>query len=79
MRCKIFARYYKRGDGGDNSKSASVKGGCLDITCDKVSRFIRFCDAFNILIADLVNGPGYPPGWIRERGSRECDKVRFRV
>ncbi len=45
------------------------KAGCLDIdACDKASRFIRFCDAFNIPIVNLVDVPGYLPGTDQEWG-----------
>ena len=45
------------------------KAGCLDIdACDKASRFIRFCDAFNIPIVSLVDVPGYLPGTEQEWG-----------
>ncbi|MFC1908113.1 acyl-CoA carboxylase subunit beta [Chloroflexota bacterium] len=45
------------------------KAGCLDIdSCDKASRFIRFCDAFNIPIINLVDVPGYLPGTDQEWG-----------
>ncbi|MFC1962120.1 acyl-CoA carboxylase subunit beta [Chloroflexota bacterium] len=45
------------------------KAGCLDIdACDKASRFIRFCDAFNIPIVNLVDVPGYLPGIDQEWG-----------
>ena len=45
------------------------KAGCLDIdACDKASRFIRFCDAFNIPIVTLVDVPGYLPGTEQEWG-----------
>ncbi len=37
--------------------------GCLDINAsDKASRFIRFCDCFNIPIVTFVDVPGYLPG-----------------
>ncbi|WP_274704703.1 carboxyl transferase domain-containing protein, partial [Acetomicrobium sp. S15 = DSM 107314] len=37
--------------------------GCLDIDAsDKASRFIRFCDAFNIPVVTFVDVPGYLPG-----------------
>jgi len=43
--------------------------GCLDIdSCDKASRFIRFCDAFNIPIVNFVDVPGYLPGTAQEWG-----------
>ncbi|MFC1897518.1 acyl-CoA carboxylase subunit beta [Chloroflexota bacterium] len=45
------------------------KAGCLDIdACDKASRFIRFCDAFNIPLVTLVDVPGYLPGTNQEWG-----------
>ncbi|MFC2052099.1 acyl-CoA carboxylase subunit beta [Chloroflexota bacterium] len=45
------------------------KAGCLDINaCDKASRFIRFCDGFNIPIVNLVDVPGYLPGVDQEWG-----------
>ena len=45
------------------------KAGTLDIdACDKASRFIRFCDAFNIPIVNLVDVPGYLPGTDQEWG-----------
>ncbi|MFC2032293.1 acyl-CoA carboxylase subunit beta [Chloroflexota bacterium] len=43
------------------------KAGCLDInSCDKASRFIRFCDAFNIPVISLNDVPGYLPGTDQE-------------
>lgn len=37
--------------------------GTLDIdSSDKISRFVRFCDAFNIPLINLVDTPGYRPG-----------------
>ncbi len=45
------------------------KAGCLDIDAsDKASRFIRFCDAFNIPLVTLVDVPGYLPGTEQEWG-----------
>lgn len=46
-----------------------VMAGCLDINAsDKSSRFIRFCDAFNIPILNLVDVPGFLPGTTQEYG-----------
>jgi len=43
--------------------------GALNIdACDKASRFIRFCDAFNIPVINLVDVPGYMPGTDQEWG-----------
>ncbi len=46
-----------------------VLAGCLDINAsDKASRFIRFCDCFNIPLLTLVDCPGYLPGKQQEHG-----------
>lgn len=43
--------------------------GTLDIdSSDKISRFVRFCDCFNIPLINLVDTPGYLPGKDQERG-----------
>ncbi len=44
-------------------------GGALDINAsDKASRFIRFCDAFNIPMLTVADVPGYLPGSDQEWG-----------
>lgn len=44
-----------------------IKAGCLDVdSSDKAARFIRFCDAFNIPLINLVDVPGYFPGMKQE-------------
>ncbi|MFC1892885.1 acyl-CoA carboxylase subunit beta [Chloroflexota bacterium] len=41
----------------------SYLAGCLDVDAsDKASRFIRFCDAFNIPLVTIADVPGYLPG-----------------
>jgi acetyl-CoA carboxylase carboxyltransferase component len=46
-----------------------VLAGCLDINAsDKASRFIRFCDAFNIPLLTFTDVPGYLPGTDQEWG-----------
>jgi acetyl-CoA/propionyl-CoA carboxylase carboxyl transferase subunit len=46
-----------------------VRGGTLDIEAsEKASRFIRFCDAFNIPIVTFVDVPGFMPGKEQEYG-----------
>lgn len=46
-----------------------VIAGCLDINAsDKMARFIRFCDAFQIPIVNFVDCPGYLPGTQQEYG-----------
>ncbi len=43
--------------------------GVLDInSSDKGSKFVRFCNAFNIPIVTLVDVPGYMPGVAQEHG-----------
>ncbi len=47
----------------------SVMAGVLDINAsDKGSKFVRFCNAFNIPIITLVDVPGYLPGVTQEHG-----------
>jgi acetyl-CoA carboxylase carboxyltransferase component len=51
------------------ANNPGFKAGCLDIDAsDKASRFIRFCDAFNIPLVTLVDVPGYLPGTDQEWG-----------
>ncbi len=43
--------------------------GVLDIdSSDKISRFIRFCDAFNFPLITFVDTPGFLPGVKQEHG-----------
>ena len=73
-------RYYAEnaivGFGRLNNKSVGIVGnqplvqaGCLDIDAsDKISRFVRTCDAFNIPLITFVDVPGYLPGVDQELG-----------
>jgi methylmalonyl-CoA carboxyltransferase large subunit len=46
-----------------------VQAGVLDINAsDKASRFIRFCNAFNIPLLTFVDVPGFLPGVQQEHG-----------
>ena len=46
-----------------------VLAGCIDINAsNKIARFVRFLDCFNIPIINLVDVPGYLPGLDQERG-----------
>ena len=46
-----------------------ILAGCLDINAsDKATRFIRFCDSFNIPILTIADVPGYMPGSHQEWG-----------
>ena len=41
--------------------------GVLDINAsDKIARFVRFCDCFNLPIINLIDTPGYLPGSTQE-------------
>ena len=45
----------------------SVMSGVLDIdSSDKASKFVRFCNAFNIPVVNLVDVPGFLPGVTQE-------------
>jgi methylmalonyl-CoA carboxyltransferase 12S subunit len=47
----------------------SVNAGVLDIDAsNKASRFIRFCNAFNIALVTFVDVPGFLPGVKQEHG-----------
>lgn len=47
----------------------AVLAGVLDVNAsDKASRFIRFCDAFNIPLVTFADVPGYLPGVGQEHG-----------
>ncbi|MDD6383631.1 methylmalonyl-CoA decarboxylase subunit alpha [Mitsuokella sp.] len=57
-----FARFDGRSV-GIIANQPNVMAGCLDVDAsDKASRFIRFCDAFNIPLVNLVDVPGFLPG-----------------
>lgn len=51
------------------ANQAAVKAGVLDIdSSDKIARFVRFCDCFNIPMVTFVDVPGYLPGVDQEYG-----------
>lgn len=46
-----------------------ILAGCLDIDAsDKLARFVRFADCFDIPVVTLVDTPGYLPGTAQEYG-----------
>jgi acetyl-CoA carboxylase carboxyltransferase component len=48
---------------GLTANQPNFMAGCIDIDAsDKVARFIRFCDCFNIPLVNLVDTPGYLVG-----------------
>jgi len=63
-----FARF----DGqsvGIVANQPAIMAGCLDINAsEKAARFVRFCDAFNIPLVNLVDVPGFLPGTGQEYG-----------
>ncbi|MFO8049535.1 MAG: carboxyl transferase domain-containing protein [Desulfosudaceae bacterium] len=63
-----FARLNNRAI-GIIANQPKVQAGCLDINAsDKATRFIRFCDAFNIPLLTIADVPGYLPGSDQEWG-----------
>jgi acetyl-CoA carboxylase carboxyltransferase component len=47
----------------------AVNAGVIDIDAsNKIARFVRFCDSFNIPIITLVDTPGFMPGVDQEHG-----------
>ena len=57
-----------------------VLAGCLDInSSDKIARFVRFCDSFNIPLINLVDVTGYLPGTNQEHNGiiRHGAKILF--
>ncbi len=47
----------------------NVVAGCLDIDCsDKIARFVRFCDCFNLPVITFEDVPGFLPGTHQEWG-----------
>ena len=62
------------------AQQPDVLAGVIDINAaDKMARFIRFCDAFNIPIITLVDSPGFLPGVNQEHGGiiRHGAKIVF--
>jgi propionyl-CoA carboxylase beta chain len=46
-----------------------VMAGVMDInSSDKISRFVRFCDCFNLPLVTFVDSPGFLPGVAQEQG-----------
>ena len=57
-----------------------VSAGCLDInSSDKISRFVRVCDSFNIPLVNFVDVTGYLPGMEQEHNGviRHGAKILF--
>ena len=51
------------------AQEPSVMAGVVDINAaDKISRFVRFCDAFNLPIVTFIDSPGFLPGVSQEHG-----------
>jgi len=63
-----FARFGGR-PVGIVANQPSVMAGSLDINVsDKIARFVRFCDAFNIPVVTFMDVPGFLPGVDQEYG-----------
>lgn len=51
------------------AQQPAVMAGCIDINAsDKIARFVRFCDAFNIPLVTFSDTPGFIPGVDQEHG-----------
>jgi propionyl-CoA carboxylase beta chain len=51
------------------AQQPAVMAGSIDIDAsDKMARFIRFCDAFNIPLVTFTDSPGFLPGVSQEHG-----------
>ncbi|MCA9962197.1 MAG: acyl-CoA carboxylase subunit beta, partial [Anaerolineales bacterium] len=51
------------------AQQPDVLAGVIDINAsDKIARFVRFCDAFNIPLVTFVDSPGFMPGLAQEYG-----------
>ncbi len=68
---KNMVTCFSRIDGrtvGIVANQANNKGGAIDCdAADKCSRFVRFCDCFEIPLLTLVDVPGYLPGVEQEK------------
>ena len=54
---------------GTVAQQPMVMAGVMDInSSDKICRFVRFCDCFNIPLATFVDSPGFLPGLAQEHG-----------
>ena len=74
-----FARLAGRPAGVVGNQPMALAG-ALDIdSSDKLARFVRFCDAFNLPLINFVDVPGYLPGVQQEYGGviRHGAKVLF--
>ncbi len=74
-----FARFNGRST-GIVAQEPSAIAGVIDIDAsDKITRFVRFCDSYNIPIVTFVDSPGFLPGVNQEHGGiiRHGAKVLF--
>lgn len=63
-----FARLHGQPVGVVGQQPA-VMAGSIDINAsDKIARFVRFCDAFNLPIVTFSDSPGFLPGIAQEHG-----------
>ena len=62
-----FSRFDGQPVGIIGNNPNHLAGGIDVLASEKASRFIRFCDCFNVPILFLVSAPGYIPGTAQER------------
>jgi len=62
-----FARFGGK-SAGIIANNPKVMGGCLDVdSADKLARFVRFCDSFNVPLVYLADTPAFLPSIEQER------------
>lgn len=69
--CNVIVGFARIGGvvAGIVANQPMVMAGALDLNAaDKVARFVRMCNAFNVPLVTLVDVPGFLPGVEQERG-----------
>jgi propionyl-CoA carboxylase beta chain len=63
-----FARLHGQSVGVVGQQPLFMAGGIDIDASDKIARFVRFCDAFNLPIVTFSDSPGFIPGVAQEHG-----------
>lgn len=74
-----FARLHGQSVGVVGQQPAFMAGSIDIDAADKIARFVRFCDAFNLPIITFSDSPGFLPGVAQEHGGiiRHGAKIVF--
>ncbi len=74
-----FARLHGQSVGVVGQQPAYLAGSIDIDAADKIARFVRFCDAFNLPIITFSDSPGFLPGVAQEHGGiiRHGAKIVF--